>query len=334
MNRKRNAAKKRKPPVLTHRTQELLGRLEQQLGFPVLVYWISSGGSICQNDVTAMSAMLDRTKRKARVGLFLKSDGGNPEAALRLVHLLRQKCGHISLLAPFECASAATMVALGADEIQMGPTSYLTAVDSSLKHDLSPVDHNNYLVSVSQDELMRILRLWKEQRKGGNPYPEIYKYLHPLVLGALDRSSSLSMRICQELLGYHIASRAKILRISQELNYGYPSHSYPITAREARRLGLTVRDLDPVIEGLLRELNHVYSEMAQARLTDYDPLNYHQKEICNLLEIMGRQVFYEVDKDWYYRKEERRWVPMHDESAWYLCAPVRGRWRPVRLHIR
>jgi hypothetical protein len=181
---------------------------------------------------------------------------------------------------------------------------------------------------------MRILRLWKEQRKGGNPYPEIYKYLNPLVLGALDRSSSLSMRICQELLGYHIASRSKVLRISHALNYSYPSHSYPITAREARRLGLIVCDLDPAVEALLRELNHLYSEMAQARLTDYDPLNYHQNEICNLLEIIGRQVFYEIDKDWYYRKEERRWVPMHDESAWYLCTLSRGKWHPIRLHIR
>jgi hypothetical protein len=301
---------------------------------PVVVYWVSTGGSICQNDVTAMSAMLGAANHHTRVGLFLKSDGGNPEAALRLVHLLRQKFQHISLLAPFECASAATMVALGANEVQMGPTSYLTAVDSSLKHDLSPVDHNNYLVSVSQDEVMRILRLWNEERKGGNPYPEIYKYLHPLVLGALDRSSSLSMRICQELLSYHVPSRAKAQRISRTLNYGYPSHSYPITAREARRLGLTVRDLDPAVDALLRELNHVYSEMAQARLTDFDPLNYHQNEVCNVLEIIGRQVFYQVDKDWYYRKEERRWVPMHDESAWYLCSPLRGKWSHVRLHIR
>ncbi len=333
MNRKLNRHKK-PPPMLTHRTQEMLNRLQRRVGMPVLVYWVSAGGEICQNDVTAMAAMLGPARRAARVGLFLKSDGGNPEAALRFVHLLRQKFDHISLLAPYVCASAATMVALGANEIHMGPTSYLTAVDSSLKHDLSPVDHNNYLVSVSQDEVMRILRLWKEQRKGGNPYPEIYKYLHPLVLGALDRSSSLSMRICQELLGYHIASRSKALRISRALNYNYPSHSYPITAREARRLGLVVRDLDPAAEALLRELNHLYSEIAQARLTDYDPLNYHQNEICNVLEVIGRQVFYRIDKDWYYRKEERRWVPMHDESAWYLCTTLRGKWHPVRLHIR
>lgn len=326
--------KKTKAPMLTPKTQAMLGRLQERLRMPVLVYWISAGGEICQNDVMAMSAMLGPAKRAPKVGLFLKSDGGNPEAALRFVHLLRQKFQHISLLAPFVCASAATMVALGANEIHMGSTSYLTAVDSSLKHDLSPVDHNNYLVSVSQDEVMRILRLWREQGKGGNPYPEIYRYLHPLVLGALDRSSSLSLRICRELLSYHIASPAKARRISHALNYDYPSHTYPITAREARRLGLAVRDLDPEIEALLREFNQLYSEMAQARLTDFDPMNYHQNEICNVLEIPGRQVFYQVDKDWHYRKEERRWVPMHDKSAWYLCTRQQGKWQADRLHIR
>jgi len=322
------------PPVLTERTQKLVAALQKELKLPLLVYWVSTGGSICQNDVVAMSRLLGPSKKKSEVALFLKSDGGNPEAALRFVHLLRQKFERVTLLAPFECASAATMVALGANEIHMGPTSYLTAVDSSLKHDLSPVDHHNYLVSVSQDEVMRILRLWKEQKCGDNPFPEVYKYLHPLVLGALDRSSSLSMRICQELLSYHVSNRANALRISRALNYDYPSHSYPITAREARRLGLNVRDLAPRVDGLLRDLNHVYSEMAGAKNTDYDTLNYHNGEICNILELVGRQVFYQIDKDWHYRAEEKRWVPMNDQSAWYLCAEHGRHWTPEKIFIR
>lgn len=281
-----------------------------------------------------MSRLLGRTEKQPTVALFLKSDGGNPEAALRFVHLLRQKFDKIVLLAPFECASAATMIALGANEIHMGSTSYLTAVDSSLKHDLSPVDHHNSLVSVSQDEVMRILRLWKEQKSGGNPYPEIYKYLHPLVIGALDRSSSLSIRICEELLSYHMKDRQKAGKISHALNYNYPSHSYPITAREARKIGLVVRDLDPAADGLLRELNHLYSEMAHARITDKDTRNYHNDEICNILEMTGRQIFYQIDKDWHYRTEEKRWIPLNDESGWYLCTEQDAKWVPVRIFIR
>ena len=326
--------KLQKPPILTAKTQDILQALQAELKLPILVYWTSTGGSICQNDVVAMSKLLGSAGQQSRVALFLKSDGGNPEAALRFVNMLRQKFDRIVLLAPFECASAATMVALGANEIHMGPTSYLTAVDSSLKHDLSPVDHHNHLVSVSQDEVMRILRLWKEQKGGGNPYPEVYKYLHPLVIGALDRSSSLSMRICQELLSYHVKNRAKALRISRALNYNYPSHSFPITAREARKLGLVVHELKPAVDGLLRDLNHLYSEMAHAKVTDKDTQNYHNDEICNILEMVGRQVFYQVDKDWHYRAEEKRWVPMNDQSGWYLCTERGGKWSPEKFFIR
>ena len=331
---RRKRGKTRRPPLRTEQTQKLLAELQNRLGMQMVVYWTSTGGSICQNDVTAMSRLLRHEKAGDKVALFLKSDGGNPEAALRFIHLLREKYKRITLLAPFECASAATMMALGSNEIHMGPTSYLTAVDSSLKHDLSPVDHHNCLVSVSQDEVMRILRLWKEQRTRTNPYPELYKYLHPLVIGALDRSSSLSMRICQELLGYHVKSKAKATRISRALNYDYPSHSYPITAREARRLGLNVHDLSSSLDSLLRDLNHVYAEMANPLLTDYDTMNYHNNEICNILEIAGRQIYYQVDKDWHYRKEERRWVPMNDDSGWYLSTRKAGSWKPVKFFIR
>jgi hypothetical protein len=324
----------KRAPVLTKETQEIFTRFEKQTGLPLLAYWTSSGGSICQNDVMAMSQLLDTRPSGPAVGLFLKSDGGNPEAALRLVHLLRSKFKRVILYAPFECASAATMVALGANEIHMGPTSYLTAVDTSLKHQLSPVDSRNEIVSVSQDEVSRILRLWKEQRVKGNPYPEVYRYLHPLVIGALDRSSSLSIRICQELLSYHMPTGKRAAQVSRKLNSTYPSHSYPITAREARRLGLNVHDLAPKEASLLRELNSLYSRMANPILTDYDQENHHNHEICNILEVRDRQIFYQVDKDWHYRKEERRWVATNDKSGWQRVTLKNKRWASEAFYIR
>ncbi|HSI85306.1 MAG: hypothetical protein ACAI35_04590 [Candidatus Methylacidiphilales bacterium] len=321
-------------PILTSETQEIFTRLREEVGFPVLAYWTSTTGSICQNDVMAMSHLLAETPKSDTVGLFLKSDGGNPEAALRLVHLLRSTFKRIILFAPFECASAATMVALGSNEVHMGRTSYLTAVDTSLKHQLSPVDHGNDLVSVSQDEVSRILRLWKDHKTKDNPYPEVYKYLHPLVIGALDRSSSLSIRICAELLSYHLDDKERSEQISRELNSSYPSHSYPITATEARRLGLNVKDLNPVVEKMLRDLNMQYSTMAHPLITDYDEGHYHINEICNILEINGRQIFYSVNKDWYYRKEERRWSPMKDKSSWKSVTKVENNWTPATFFIR
>jgi hypothetical protein len=93
-------------------------------------------------------------------------------------------------------------MAIGADQIKMGPLAYLTAVDSSLTHALSPIDRNNGAVAVSQDELNRVLRLWRESAQKGdtNPYKNLYDHVHPLVFGAIDRASSLSIKICEEIL--------------------------------------------------------------------------------------------------------------------------------------
>ena len=60
----------------------------------------------------------------------------------------------------------------------------------------------------------------------------------------------------------------------------------------------------------------MYSEMAQLAYTDYDELNYHDNEILRIIEGNNIQLYYQKDKDWHYRKEERRWISMNDDSSW------------------
>ena len=330
--------KVKNPPLLFERTQALLERIQKKVDGTFFSYWTSTSGSVCDNDVSALHALLEARGRQERIALLVKSDGGSGMAALRLVHLLRRYAKRLTVIAPLNCASAATMLALGADTIQMGPLSYLTAVDTSLEHDLSPLDHTNNLVPVSNDEVDRIIRLWRETvgRRGDsvNPYQELYKYLHPLVIGALDRSSSLSLMLCREILGYHMKDARKAERIARRLNSSYPAHQYPITSREARRLGLKVQDIPSDLDALLQELNLLYSEMGQRAITDYDEENHHDNEITNILEAKGAHVFYQVEKDWHYRKEERRWVAMNDVSSWFRCRMRDGRMVKDKLHIR
>ena len=211
-------------------------------------------------------------------------------------------------------------------------------MDTSLEHDLSPLDHTNNLVAVSNDEVDRVVRLWQETRGrdriGVHPHQELYKYLHPLVVGALDRRQQpVAHAVPRDPRLPHEGPR-KIDRISRQLNSSYPAHQYPITSREARRLGLRITELKPELDRMLQELNLAYSEMGQRAITDYDEENHHDNEITNILEGRGLQVFYQVEKDWHYRKEERRWVPMNDVSAWYRCRKQKGRTVKSKFHIR
>lgn len=333
---KKRAVRINKPPILFPQSQKIITQIEKKLNASFIAYWSSGNGSVCHNDVAAFFEVLKGLGHQQHLYLFIKSSGGNGQAALRIVNLLRQYAGKITALVPLEAASAATMIAIGADEIKMGPLAYLTAVDTSLTHALSPIDRNNYAVSVSQDELNRVLRLWKESRDGGeaNPYPSLYQHIHPLVFGAIDRASSLSIKICEEILSYHMKDSTSRERISKHLNSAYPSHGYPIMLREAKRIGLKVSEIDPTVNDLLVSLNERYSEMGQQAITDYDQENYHDHEILNIIEGKGTAYLYQNDKDWHYRKEERRWVPMNDQSAWNKITMSAGKLKTQRFHIR
>jgi len=324
------------PPILMERTQPVIEGLSALLGEPVFTYWNSTKGAICQNDVAGLYALVRSIGKVDRLSLFIKSDGGSGQAALRMVNLLRRYVKHLTVLAPLECQSAATMLALGADRIIMGPLAHLSAVDTSLTHDLSPIDRDNDRVSVSNDELLRVIRLWTEQAKDStkNPYEALFPYVHPLVIGAVDRSSALSTRICEEILSYHMQDQDRAREISNILNSGYPSHNYHITLREAKRIGLNVEPMEDCVNGLLFELNEIYSEMGQSATTDFDEKNSHDNSILNVLESNGLLIYFQLDKDWHYRAEERRWVALNDKSSWRRAEMVKGKVAISQLHVR
>ena len=335
MTSKTSKPNDKQPPILFDETQTIIQKLNSLLGGTLVAYFNNPRGSVCHDDVVALYELLEKLGRTDTIYLFIKSSGGNGQASLRLVNLLRQYCDRIVALAPLECASAATMIALGANEIEMGPMAYLTPVDTSLTHSLSPIDRDNDRVSVSLDELTRVVRLWQAQNGAAreNPYQELFRHVHPLVIGAVDRAESLSIMLCKELLAYHIEDEAEADRIANALNEKYPSHGYPILYGEAKRIGLKVKHLSPEINALLLELNELYSEMGQRATTDFDDTHAHSNEILNIWEATGMQVLYQQDKDWFYRTEERRWISLNDNSSWRRLEKVGGQVKKSILHI-
>ena len=326
----------RRPPVLFARTQPIVERLEAALGGPFISYWVSSKASMSHDDVAALDHVLRGTKGElGRVFLFIKSDGGAGTAALRMANILRHRARRLTALVPLDAASAATMLALAADEIHIGPLGYLSAVDTSIRHPLSPLNHVNDRVSVSHDELVRVVRLWREHEaeSTGNPWGALFEHVHPLAIGAVDRASSLSIKLCTEILSYHFDDHDRAAEIARVLNSDYPAHGYPITLREAQRIGLPAKPLDPEVDELLIQLGQVYAEMGQRADTDFDPRNYHSNEIRKIIETRGLQLYYQVDTDWHYIETERRWTSLNDRSSWREIRPGNGEQRGKIVHL-
>lgn len=324
-------AKIKKPPLLLPSTHKAIAELSELLDGPVITIY----GEIFSGIVSHTYRLLEEIGKQDKLFLILCSSGGRGTSSLRLVDVIRQYAKKLVVLAPRECASAATMIALGADQIQMAPLAYLTAVDTSLTHPLSPVDQTNDKVSIELDELHRVIKLWQQSatETGDNPYKYLYQYIHPLVIGAVDRSSSLSEKICREILSHHMRSEKKASAISHSLNADYPAHGYPITIREATRLGLPVRKMDARVSAKVDGLMELYYEMTQSARTDFDQENYHNNQISNVVEGRKSQFVYQYDKDWFYRRDERRWVSLNDQSSWHRLWMDSGRVRRSVVHL-
>jgi hypothetical protein len=88
------------------------------------------------------------------------------------------------------------------------------------------------------------------------------------------------------------------------------------------------------VNALLFELNEIYSEMGQSALTDFDEKNQHDNSIVNVMESSRMQIYYQLDKDWHYRSEERRWVALNDKSSWRKAEIAKGKITVSQLHVR
>jgi hypothetical protein len=65
--------------------------------------------------------------------ILLWSPGGDGETAIRLVRIAQSRCRELTIVVPDQAKSAATLLAIGAHHIMMGPASDLGPVDPQFK---------------------------------------------------------------------------------------------------------------------------------------------------------------------------------------------------------
>jgi len=111
--------------------------------------------------------------------------------------------------------------------------------------------------------------------------------------------------------------------------------TYKAVQRNANVLsvGPMLQGLRKPVNDLLLALNACYSEMGQRAVTDFDDTRSHSNEILNILEARNVQVFYQNDKEWFYRTEERRWLTLNDNSNWHVTESIKGKVQHSILHL-
>ena len=318
------------PPLVYDKTQGLLAEIEKKLGGRVVSYYIHPGGGMVQDDVKYFYSHLKNIGRQEKLYFILVSSGGDGQSAWRIASLLNSFCNELIIVLPEMAASAATILSLAADELIMTPLAYLTAVDTSLYHPLNPRDNKNNSVPVGLDEVKRAIKMLTENVKEETSLHEIYKtifsYIHPVALGAVERSTNLSEMLCRNIIELRKKNKVApelVTEIIRRLNSSYPSHTYPIPRHKARELGLTVTDSDKELDNLLWQLANTYRFMAEPARTDYSETYYRSEVTPKFIESLGSRIFLSnviekrldsIIKGWFILRDEFRWISAFEKE--------------------
>ena len=116
---------------------ELYKRFENTRNKPLITYVTSIRANVpSQMSSDAIPQIIEQVNAIPRehrnIDFLIISNGGDPIAAQRIISILRERFEHISVILPYVAYSAATILALGADEIVMHPYSNLGPVDPQM----------------------------------------------------------------------------------------------------------------------------------------------------------------------------------------------------------
>jgi ATP-dependent protease ClpP protease subunit len=130
--------------------RKAIGRLEK-FGVNIAVYWSRIDRPLTRMDVLPFANMLKSIGQVQNLDLIVVSPGGDGTVAETVLHLCRKYCTkRLRVAIPAFAKSAATLIALGADEIVMGESSELGPIDAQVN-----VMQDSCEQQISADHILR-----------------------------------------------------------------------------------------------------------------------------------------------------------------------------------
>lgn len=217
-------------------------------------------------------------RRVKRLDIYLCSHGGNSVVPWRLVALFREFAESFNVLVPYRAYSAATMLALGADEIVMHPFAELGPIDPKVSNEYNTVE-NGVRLGINVEDVKSYINFIKST-VGITHEDELVKTIeilvnkvHPLAIGNVERFISQSRMIARKIMRTHMkeADEHVIDEIVENMASKLYFHEHPINRREAKDdLKLkVVCDLEPDLESTMWEL---YKDF-EAEFRNTEPFN-------------------------------------------------------------
>jgi hypothetical protein len=250
--------------------RSLIEKIETHRGSKVICYVTSLRpgvpAMIADDAVREIIDHLQRLPQQPveKLDMFLVSNGGDGVVPWRIVPIIREYAKHFGILIPFKAYSAATIMALGANEIVMHKFGALGPIDPTVSNDFNPIEQTtNRKLGISVEDVKAYIAFIKDT-VGINHEEELVKVIeilankvHPLALGNVERFLSQSRMIAEKLLVLHTdkSHHHKLDSIIEALTSKLYFHGHPINRIEADDLGLKVlKDVPPEVETTIWDL--------------------------------------------------------------------------------
>ena len=156
-----------------YQRQELIREYEKNFDCNLVVMI----DQITDASVTLLNECLHGLDISKPLHLMLRSPGGNPETAIRLIRMCHAASSEFNIVVPEQAKSAATIMALGADNIYMGPTS-----------DLGPIDPQVFVPERGYISAKDMLAAYNRALEEVSKAPETAQ-LHAVLLGGVDAAT-------------------------------------------------------------------------------------------------------------------------------------------------
>lgn len=113
--------------LLSARSVDIIKQIQQKRGHKVLFFL--SHQSISQTTTLRLNQILRNMDIGEKLDVILDSDGGDLASAYKIIQVLKSYAENVTVIVPFRAKSAATLIALGCDELILCKVGELGPID-------------------------------------------------------------------------------------------------------------------------------------------------------------------------------------------------------------
>jgi hypothetical protein len=273
-----------------------LTAIERTRNSAIIAYVLHDNAMIADDAIPQIYDKLQALGRRDRIDLLLHARGGIPEATWRVLNLLRDYCDHLGVIVATQVHGPAALLALGADEVVMGPLAELGGVELPRKHALLPRDEHGQMVPTTWSEIASLLgpqgaRPGTGDAGAGASPPTVpdslYSYVHPLALASIQQADRLNRDLTRKALELHASDSLQTDRIVDLFNGGFHSPVYTPSRNELRALGLNVTRADDTLWKHIAEAVQLYHATIYNERSDSIAPGALYRYVC-MIESVGR----------------------------------------------